>query len=137
MDSRQLELVEMDACYTVRGRRMDFTCSSCRETINPSHGSCRVFGAGRYVAYQSEGIFVDFSLSAGMLSPPGDPFVTNTEREIIVLLSVLVAWGLVRDRIGMHTAPCVIVQSHTQVGKLRYQALQSSVYAYRPHRLHF
>jgi hypothetical protein len=52
---------------------------------------------------QSEGIFVDCSLSAGMLSPPGDPFVTNTERELIVLLSVLVAWGLVRDRIGMHT----------------------------------
>ncbi|KAH9016429.1 hypothetical protein EDB83DRAFT_2439318 [Lactarius deliciosus] len=32
-------------------------------------------------------------LVAGMLSPPGDPFVTNTEREIIILLSVLMAWG--------------------------------------------
>jgi hypothetical protein len=32
-----------------------------------------------------------------MLSPPGDPFVTNMEREIIILLSVLVAWGLVRS----------------------------------------
>ncbi|KAI9437333.1 hypothetical protein H4582DRAFT_2111932 [Lactarius indigo] len=32
-------------------------------------------------------------LVAGMLSPPGDPFVTNTEREIIILLCVLMAWG--------------------------------------------
>ncbi|KAH8977335.1 hypothetical protein EDB86DRAFT_3092495 [Lactarius hatsudake] len=32
-------------------------------------------------------------LVAGMLSPPGDPFVTSTEREIIILLSVLMAWG--------------------------------------------
>lgn len=86
---------------------------------------------------QPEGIFVDFSLSAGMLSPPGDPFVTNTEREIIVLLSVLMAWGLVRNHTGMFTAPCVTVQSYTQVGKLRYQTLQSSADAYRPHRLHF
>jgi hypothetical protein len=31
-----------------------------------------------------------------MLSPPSDPFVTNAEREIIIFLSVLVAWGLVR-----------------------------------------
>lgn len=30
-----------------------------------------------------------------MLSPPSDPFVTNVEREIIILVSVLVAWGLV------------------------------------------
>ncbi|KAH9974520.1 hypothetical protein BJV74DRAFT_782419 [Russula compacta] len=32
-------------------------------------------------------------LIAGMLSPPSDPFVTNTEREVIILLCVLVAWG--------------------------------------------
>lgn len=40
-------------------------------------------------------MFLRFLLSAGMLSPPSDPFVTNAEREIIILLSVLVAWGLV------------------------------------------
>ena len=34
-------------------------------------------------------------LPAGMLSPPSDPFVTNVERETIILVSVLVAWGLV------------------------------------------
>ncbi|KAN0123038.1 Protein of unknown function (DUF2422) domain containing protein [Russula decolorans] len=32
-------------------------------------------------------------LVAGMLSPPSDPFVTNAEREAIIILSVLVAWG--------------------------------------------
>ncbi|KAI0292339.1 hypothetical protein B0F90DRAFT_1811958 [Multifurca ochricompacta] len=32
-------------------------------------------------------------LIAGMLSPPGDPFVANTEREIIILVFVLVSWG--------------------------------------------
>ncbi len=35
-----------------------------------------------------------------MLSPPGDPFVTNTEREIIILLCVLIAWGSVHKHIG-------------------------------------
>ena len=35
-----------------------------------------------------------------MLSPPGDPFVTNTEREIIILLCVLMAWGSVHKHIG-------------------------------------
>jgi len=138
MDSRKLDIVEMDACYTMRGRRMDFTCPSCRKTIHSSHGSGRIFSAGRYVAYPPvKKVFVEFSLSAGMLSPPGDPFVTNTEREIIILFSVLVAWGLVRDRIGMHTPPCVTFQPYTQVGKFRNQTLQSSAYTYRPHRLHF
>lgn len=40
-------------------------------------------------------MFSKFLLSAGMLSPPSDPFVTNAERETIILLLVLVAWGLV------------------------------------------
>ena len=40
-------------------------------------------------------VFFNLLLSAGMLSPPSDPFVTNVERETIILLSVLVAWGLV------------------------------------------
>jgi hypothetical protein len=48
---------------------------------------------------------LEFSLPAGMLSPPGDPFVTNMEREIIILLSVLTAWGLVRSPIGIYAAP--------------------------------
>jgi hypothetical protein len=39
--------------------------------------------------------FLVFLFSAGMLSPPSDPFVTNAERETIILLSVLVAWGSV------------------------------------------
>jgi hypothetical protein len=128
----------MDACYTVRGRRMDFTCPSCRKTVHPSHGSGRIFGAGRYVTYAPvRRAFAQFSLSAGMLSPPGDPFVTNTEREIIIIFSVLVAWGLVRDRIGIHAAPCVTFQHYTQVGKLRNQTLESSAYTYRLRRLHF
>jgi hypothetical protein len=35
-----------------------------------------------------------------MLSPPGDPFVSNTEREIIILVCVLMAWGSVHKHIG-------------------------------------
>ena len=76
----------------------------------------------------------EFSLPAGMLSPPGDPFVTNTERETIILLSVLVAWGLVRGPIRMHitTYPTFV-----QMGRLRNQTLESSTYTYGLHRLHF
>ncbi|KAF8268962.1 hypothetical protein EI94DRAFT_1799762 [Lactarius quietus] len=48
-------------------------------TIGPSR---RVMGQASFLI-----------LVAGMLSPPSDPFVTNTEREIIILLCVLMAWG--------------------------------------------
>ncbi len=40
-------------------------------------------------------VFLVFLLTAGMLSPPSDPFAINAERETIILLSVLVAWGSV------------------------------------------
>jgi hypothetical protein len=68
-----------------------------------------------------------------MLSPPGDPFVTNTEREIIILLSVLLAWGLVHSIVGIYTAP---YPTFVQMGKLRNQTLESNTYTYGLHRLH-
>lgn len=57
----------------------------------------RISGSCRYVDFtDANRIFSHkYLLSAGMLSPPSDPFVTNVEREIIILVSVLVAWGLV------------------------------------------
>jgi hypothetical protein len=61
-------------------------------------------------------VFLVFLLSAGMLSPPSDPFVTNAERETIILLSVLVAWG------SVHTvSECTLlhVPPFAQMGELR------------------
>jgi hypothetical protein len=56
----------------------------------------RIFDSCRYADFDaSRFFFLKHLLSAGMLSPPSDPFVTNVEREIIILVSVLVAWGLV------------------------------------------
>ena len=51
-----------------------------------------------------------------MLSPPSDPFVTNAEREIIILLSVLVAWGFVHA-----VSECTLLHllTVTQMGELR------------------
>ncbi len=69
---------------------------------------------GRWTLHTSSEVFVEFSLSAGMLSPPGDPFVTNIEREIIILLSVLVAWGLVRGLLRIHTPPCATLYADGQ-----------------------
>jgi hypothetical protein len=65
-----------------------------------------IFGFGRYVdlTLSKLNVFLVFLFPAGMLSPPSDPFVTNAERETIILLSVLVAWGLVH--VGMHLTSC-------------------------------
>jgi hypothetical protein len=51
-----------------------------------------------------------------MLSPPSDPFVTNAERETIILLSVLVAWGLVHA-----VTECTLLHAlpFAQMGELR------------------
>ena len=51
-----------------------------------------------------------------MLSPPSDPFVTNVERETIILLSVLVAWGLVHA-----ASECTLLHAlpFGQMGELR------------------
>src|SRR5882762_3667549 len=68
------------------------------------------FWSVRRLGISKLNIFLVFflKLSAGMLSPPSDPFVTNAERETIILLSVLVAWGLVPSVSGC-TLLCVDV----------------------------
>jgi hypothetical protein len=57
--------------------------------------------------------------------------MTNTEREIIILLSVLTAWGLVYKYIGMYA---VSYTTCTQVGKLRNKTRQYGTSIYRSHR---
>lgn len=63
-------------------------------------------------------VFLFFILSAGMLSPPSDPFVTNAERETIILLSVLVAWGLVHA-VSECTGTLLHALPFAQMGELR------------------
>jgi hypothetical protein len=56
--------------------------------------------------------------------------MTNAEREIIIILSVLVAWGLVRA-----VLECTLLHAKlfSQMGELRNQTRESCTYTYRPH----
>lgn len=74
------------------------------------------FWSVRRLVISKLNVFLDFLFSAGMLSPPSDPFVTNAERETIILLSVLVAWGLVHA-----VSECTVLHAlpFAQMGELR------------------
>lgn len=75
------------------------------------------FWSVRRLGIRKLNVYLVFLLPAGMLSPPSDPFMTNAERETIILLSVLVAWGLVHA-----VLECTLVLhalAFAQMGELR------------------